>query len=109
MATIVSALTAIGFGMVGVSVPMDGDSAFMRAFGVAVSAYALASLALLVIAWRSRSPKLQRVAPVFAAIVLINWTAGSFDHGILSGLEVAGCFVVALNWFAVRAITTAPI
>jgi hypothetical protein len=41
------------------------------------------------------------------------WTLGSFDNGILSGLEVVGCIVVAiaaaLNWFAVRAITSPPL
>ena len=113
VATIVSELTAIGFGMVGVSAAIGGDSPFIRAFDFAVSAYVLVSLALLVIAWRFRSPKLRRLAAVCAAIFVVIRTAGSFDHGILSGLEVVGCIVVAmaaaLNWFAVRAITTAPI
>ena len=72
-ATVLSALTALAFGILGVSAAIGGDSVFARSFGFAIS---------------------------------------SFDNGTMSGLEVVGCVVVAiasaLNWFAVRAITTRP-
>jgi hypothetical protein len=112
-ATVLSVLAAIGFSIVGVTAAIGGDSAFIRVFGFAITAYAVASQTLLVAAWRSRSPELRPIAAVLSAACVIIWTGGSFDNGILSGLEVVGCIVVAmaagLNWSAVRVITTPPL
>lgn len=109
-ATLVSALLHAGLGTLGISIAIAAsDSWFVRIFGAALGACVLGSLVVLALAWRSRSPGLRTTAAMLAAILVVIWTAGSLDNGILSGLELYACIAIAmvagLNWFAVRAIT----
>jgi hypothetical protein len=110
-ASIISIAIALGFGVLGVSAVAIGESALIQGFGILVSAYAVAILVLLAKAWRSTSATLPRIAAASGVGLVGLWLGGSFDHGILSGLEVVGVVVVAvavgMNWWAIRLIARA--
>jgi len=106
--TFVSGVVTLGFASLGLATAAFGDSGFVRVFGIVVGAYAIAVTMLLLKAWRSPSPRLPRWAAVVVAGFVVLWVGGSFDRGILSGLEIVMLLLVglaaALNWFAVRLI-----
>jgi hypothetical protein len=100
--------TGLAFGALGISTTALGDSALIRFFGLVVGIYAVSVFALLVQAWRCTSAALPRKAAVLGVALVAVWFGGSFDHGILSELEMAGVGIVALaaaiNWWAIRLI-----
>jgi cytochrome c biogenesis factor len=75
-ATILSTLTGIAFGILGLGAAIAGESFFSRAMGLLIGACALCSLGVLVIAWQSRSPRLRVVAAVVAVVFVMVWTLG---------------------------------
>jgi hypothetical protein len=110
-ASVLVVITGLAFGALGISTAALGDSVLIRLFGVAVGIYAAGVLALLIHAWRGTVAALPRKAAALGAALVAVWFGGSFDHAILSGLEIVGVVSVALaaaiNWWAIRLIARA--
>ena len=65
-------------------------------FAAVNCAYGLASLYLLVAAWRHPRVRLERIARWLASGFIVLWVVGSMDSGMISGLEWGAILVVAV-------------
>lgn len=81
------------------------DSVLLRVLGGLVAAYGIASLALIIAAWRAPSNKWPRIAAGASALFISVWVVGSFDSGMISGQETgaaaAAAGAAALIWYAI--------
>jgi hypothetical protein len=103
-------LTSSVFIWMGLSILLADEpaSSLVRAFSAGIFVYGCSSLALLARAWWHPDPALGRWAAAASTLLVFAWSAGSLDHEIISGLEVAAILVIAavgwVNWYAVRKI-----
>ena len=110
--SMISVVVAVGVGMTAATVLFTSGPPAVARFGLGafMSLYAVAAVSILVLAWRSRSRKWPGLAAMMSAAFTLIWIIiiGSFDYGMISGLEVVGATLVALaatiNWYAVRLV-----
>jgi len=86
----------------------EPSAALLKLFSVGIFLYGAGSLALLVWAWRYPRLAVGRWAAAASMLLVFAWSAGSLDHGIISGLETAAIVVIAgiawINWYSVRRV-----
>jgi len=78
------------------------------AFSTITVIYGLCSLTALIMAWFHYGESVKKCIKYLAVGFMIIFFLGSFDGGIVSGLEIVGLIIVGLmlfiNWFAVSVV-----
>jgi len=80
-------------------------------FGIASIVYGVGSIVLLVAAWKTTVPKIERYQRYLSAIFLILVVVGSMDLGMVSGLEIGSLLIAGLlvyvSWFSIKSVQAA--
>jgi len=76
-------------------------------FGALTTILGFANLSVLLIVWRTPSPRVQHAAGLIGASIVIVALIGSLDSGGINGLEFAAivgllAIPALINWFALR-------
>jgi hypothetical protein len=107
-----SILTSFWLVYYGMNIIMSGKAHEIMIFAYVTTAYGLANIAILSVAWSSRDAWASGASKFIALCYLGVYIMDTINSGMKSSMEVFGVLILAVvlgvNWFAVRMVIERP-